>query len=83
MTQNRSKITRSSRAVIGRKKQLGDEAKMADPPDDGWQSLLSETIPELGTNFNDDRAMNDPMIGDFDGKFINLFISLPSVRITR
>lgn len=56
---------------------------MADPPDDGWQSLLSETIPELGTNFNDDRAMNDPMIGDFDGKFIHIFISLPSVRITR
>lgn len=75
MTQDRTKITRSSRAVIGGKNSSVMKAKMADPSEEGWPSFLSETMPGLGTNFNDDRAMNEPMIGDFDGKLFSVFIS--------
>lgn len=56
------------------------EAKMADPESDGWPSLLSETMSGLETNLNDDRAINEPMIGDFDGRSCYVFISASSTR---
>lgn len=40
---------------------------MADPSSEGW-SFLSETMPGLDPNLNGERGLNEPMIGDFDGK---------------
>ena len=56
------------------------EAKMADPPSEGWPSLLSETMSGLETNFNNDGALNEPMMGDFDGRSCHVFISASSAR---
>ena len=53
---------------------------MADPSGEGWPSLLSETMSGLETNLNDDRAINEPMIGDFDGRSCYVFISASSAR---
>lgn len=51
------------------------EAKMADPPGEGWPSFLSETMPGLDSNFSSDRGMNESTIGDFDGKSFAVFLS--------
>ena len=54
------------------------EAKMADPSSEGWPSLLGETMSGLEANFNNDRAINEPMIGEFDGRSCFVFISASS-----
>ena len=53
---------------------------MADLPGEGWPSLLSETMSGLETNFNNDGALNEPMMGDFDGRSCYVFISASSTR---
>lgn len=75
MTQHRTKITRSRRALIGRKNRSVMEAKMADPSGEGWPSFLSETMSGLDPNFNNDRSLNEPMIADFDGRSLSFFKS--------
>lgn len=55
------------------------EAKMADPSGEGWPSYMSETMPGLEPNFNNDRSMNEPMMGDFDGKSLSVFILASNV----
>ena len=49
------------------------EAKMADPSSEGWPSFLSETMSGLEANFSNDRAINEPMMGDFDGRSFHMF----------
>ena len=51
---------------------------MADPPGEGWPPFLSETMSGLEANFNNDRAINEPMMGDFDGRSLNVCISASS-----
>lgn len=55
-------------------------AKMADPPSEGWPSFLSETMSGLEANFSNDRAINEPMMGDFDGRSFGIFILAISTR---
>jgi hypothetical protein len=48
---------------------------MADPPGEGWPPFLSETMSGLEANFNNDRAITEPMMGEFDGRSLYVFIS--------
>lgn len=73
MTQYRTKITRSRRALIGQKNSSVMKAKMADPSGEGWPSFLSETMSGLEPNFNNDRSLNEPMMADFDGRSLSVF----------
>ena len=41
---------------------------MAGPSADGWPSFLGDSMPALDPNFNNDRGINESMIGDFDGE---------------
>ena len=41
---------------------------MADSSADGWPSFLGDSMPALDPNFNNDRGINEAMIGDFDGE---------------
>ena len=46
---------------------------MADSPSEGWPSFLSETMSGLEANFNNERAISEPMMGDFDGRSFYIF----------
>ena len=54
------------------------EAKMADPPGEGW-SYFGETMSGLDSNFNGDRGMNEPMNAEFDGRSFVVLISALNV----
>lgn len=41
---------------------------MADPSEEGWSSLLGQTMSDLRTTFNIDKGMNEPMFDGFDGE---------------
>lgn len=52
---------------------------MVDFESDGWFFFLSEIMFGLEINLNDDRVINEFMIGDFDGRFCYVFILVSSI----